>query len=206
MTVYWHAQGNSQEQNAGGSDYAHGYVGLYLASAPVPVTQVSGLLHGSTYWPDFRDQKVTVIAGFVPGSINIVTMRPGTMPPDPFFVNTYGAGQGGIDAWAAEVLAVFQDYLAAGFKIVPVSSLLGSTPSRRYIMDGILRSWVGRYTNGFCDMSADPIMSDDAGLYAAHPTEFQSDGHLKDPGSALVYSYFKPAMDGAVRPSFFARL
>jgi hypothetical protein len=38
-----------------------------------------------------------------------------------------------------------------------------------------------------------------------YPAYIQPDGHINDGGQALWYSYFKPAMDSIVRPSWFRR-
>lgn len=200
MTVYWHVQGNSQEMNAGGSSYAASYVKKYQALCPVPVSLVE-YIGGSRRWPEFKAQQASVLANLVPGSLNVLSTRPASLL-DPDFASLYG---GSIDNWAADVISVMQTYLNAGMRICLLTSFIGNTPNRRYIMDALMVSWVGRYVHAVADLSHDPINSDDVGLYAAHPNEMQPDGHFKDPGQDLVLSYFQPAMDRVVRPSFFSR-
>ena len=201
MTVYWHLQGNSQENNSGGSDAAHSYPGLYLASPPVVISKVHWAINGNT-WPQYKAQQASILAAIVPGSLNVISIRPNQMT-DADFSSLYSNS---VANWAADVTAVLQTYLNAGMRICLVTSMLGAPPSRRHLQDDLIASWRGTYCHGVADMRKDPVIQDDAGGYAANTTYFNNpDGHLTDAGQALVYSYFQPAMNDVVRPSFFSR-
>ena len=194
MTVYWHCQGNSQEQNSGGSSYAAGYVKKYQAAAPVAVSLIDSYVGGSRRWPEWKAQQATVLANIVPGSLNVLSTRPASLL-DADFASLYG---GSVANWAADVTSVLQTYLNAGMRICLLTSFIGNTPNRRYLMDALMVSWIGTYVHAVADLSHDPINSDDVGGYAAHPVEMQSDGHFKDPGKdpgAFIFS----AGDGSRR-------
>lgn len=184
----WQAHGNSQEMNSGGSDFAHGYVGLYEAGAAVPTDLTTRFNTGPEEW--ISDQ-ATVLAAKRIGAVNIVTIRPWAyLPAD--YLSLFGNDA---NAWAAHITPFLDTYIAAGFMVVCITSYASSAQSNinRAAQDPLIRSWVGTHCTAVADVASDPILGNDA--TRDDLTYFEPGGHLTDAGQAILYSYFAPVMD-----------
>jgi hypothetical protein len=56
-----------------------------------------------------------------------------------------------------------------------------------------MRSWVGTHCTAIADVASDSILGNDA--TRDNPTYFDGTGHMTDAAQAILYSYFKSAMD-----------
>ena len=186
---FWQAHGNSQEMNVGGSDFAHGYVGLYSAGASSAIDLQTRFNTGPEEW--IGDQS-TVIAAKRSDAVNIVTIRPWAYSPADY-LSLFGNDA---NNWAAHLTPFLDTYLAAGFKVVCITSYASSTQSNinRAAQDPLIRSWVGaQHCTAVVDVASDPILGNDA--TRNNLTYFEPGGHLTDAGQAILYSYFAPVMD-----------